>query len=101
MYTMALIFGMINLLIVCRPATFDPEFHWDGQPDDKTRGFFCEGTPATKSSWYASFFLTIAVYIFGLAVTPIWPLNWWMGESNNMCCVVTTIVSSLWFHSIT
>jgi len=79
MYTMALIFGLINLLIVCRPSTFDPDFHWDGQPDDKDRGFFCEGTPATKTSWWGSLILTIVTYIFGLAVTPIWPLNWWMG----------------------
>lgn len=80
MYTMALLFGMINLLVVCRPSTFDPDFHWDGQPSDKTRGFFCEGTPATKTSWWGSFILTILTYIFGLAVTPIWPINWWMGE---------------------
>ena len=79
MYTMAMIFGLINLLVVCRPSTFDPDFNWDAQPDDNTRGFFCEGTPATKSSYWASLFLTIIVYIFGLAVTPFWPINWWLG----------------------
>jgi acyl-CoA synthetase (AMP-forming)/AMP-acid ligase II len=79
MYTMALIFGLINLLVVCRPSTFDPNFHWDGQPDDQTRGFFCEGTPGTRTSYWGSLFLTIAIYIFGWAVTPFWPFNWWMG----------------------
>lgn len=79
MYTMSLIFGLINLLIVCRPSTFDPDFHWDGQPTDKTRGFFCEGTPATKTSYWGSLILTIATYVFGMAVTPMWPINWWMG----------------------
>lgn len=79
MYSFAMLFGLVNLLMVCRPATFDPNFHWDGQPDDKSRGFFCEGTPATKTNWWASLATTIITYIFGLAITPIWPLNWWMG----------------------
>lgn len=79
MYIIALVFGLINLLVVCRPSTFDPEFHWDGQPDDKSRGFFCEGTPATKTSWWGSLILTIISYVFGVAVTPIWPLSWFMG----------------------
>lgn len=82
MYSIALVFLLINLLVSCRPSTFDPNFHWDSQPDDLTRGFFCEGTPATKTSYWASLFLTIAVYILGLAVTPFWPLNWWMGECH-------------------
>jgi len=79
MYTMSMLFGLINLLIVCRPSTFDENFHWDGQPDDKTRGLFCEGTPATKTSYWGSLVTTLITYIFGLAITPIWPLNWWMG----------------------
>lgn len=79
MYAVALVLGLANLLIVCRPSTFDTNFHWDGQPDDIERGFFCEGTPATKTSWWASLVTTIVTYVFGLAITPIWPLNWWMG----------------------
>eukprot|EP00804_Cyclotella_cryptica_P020769 CCRYP_016601-RB/>CCRYP_016601-RB protein AED:0.06 eAED:0.06 QI:244/1/1/1/0.75/0.76/13/968/1468 len=79
MYSIALVLLLFNLLVGCRPSTFDPNFHWDSQPDDLTRGLFCEGTPATKTSYWASLCLTIAVYIFGVASTPFWPLNWWMG----------------------
>lgn len=80
MYAVALVILLINLLVACRPSTFDSNFHWDAQPDDLTRGLFCEGTPATKTSYWGSLFLTIFVYLFGMAVTPFWPLNWWMGE---------------------
>ena len=33
-YLAALVLGLINLLIVCRPSTFRPDSHWDSQPDD-------------------------------------------------------------------
>jgi len=85
MYVAALFFGLINLLIVCRPSTFRPEFHWDGQPDDhfledgSLAPLFCEGTPATPNSYWGSLFLTIFTYLFGMAVTPFWPINWWLG----------------------
>ena len=85
MYIVALIFGLINLLVVCRPSTFRSDFHWDSQPDDLTledgsaAPLFCEGTPATPTSYWGSLFLTIITYVFGLAVTPFWPINWWMG----------------------
>jgi hypothetical protein len=97
MYSIALVFLLINLLVTCRPSTFDPNFHWASQPDDLTRGFFCEGTPATKTSYWASLFLTIVVYIFGLAVTPFWPLNWWMGEKlqDQYGCTNLSILSTL------
>ena len=81
MYIVALIFGLINLLIVCRPSTFRSDFHWDGQPDDlyledgSVAPLFCEGTPATPSSYWGSLSLTIITYIFGLAVTPFWPVG--------------------------
>ena len=75
---MSLLFGIINLLVVCRPSTFCMDFHWDSQPDDLTSGLFCEGTPMLKQSYYGSLILTIVVYIFGLAVTPLWPMGWWM-----------------------
>eukprot|EP00804_Cyclotella_cryptica_P010367 CCRYP_012263-RD/>CCRYP_012263-RD protein AED:0.07 eAED:0.07 QI:3167/0.77/0.9/1/0.33/0.3/10/438/554 len=78
MYFIALVSLLINLLVGCRPSTFDPNFHWDSQPDDLTRGLFCEGTPATKTSYWGSLFLTVVVYVFGITVTPFWPLNWWM-----------------------
>ena len=85
MYAIALLFGFANLLIVCRPSTFSKDFHWDGQPNDLVQPdgsrtpLFCEGTPATKTSYWGSLILTIITYIFGMAVTPFWPLSWWMG----------------------
>ena len=75
MYAVALFFGLVNLLIVCRPSTFRSDFHWDAQPDDlyledgSLAPLFCEGTPATPSSYWGSLFLTIFTYIFGLAIT--------------------------------
>jgi hypothetical protein len=85
MYIMALLFGLINLLVVCRPSTFRTNFHWDGQPDDlyledgSVAPLFCEGIPATPKSYWGSLFLTVFTYLFGLAVTPFWPITWWMG----------------------
>lgn len=88
MYAVALIFVFANLLVVCRPSTFRSDYHWDAQPDDlyiegdKSKGLsplFCEGTPATPNSYWASLFLTIAVYVTGSAITPIYLMNWWMG----------------------
>ena len=79
MYALALIAGLINLLIVCRPSTFDPNFTYDSKEDDLTRGFFCEGTPATKTSYWGSLILTILTYIFGLAITPTFLVSWWLG----------------------
>lgn len=85
MYAAALVFGLVNLLVVCRPSTFRPNFHWNSQPDDlyletgEVAPLFCEGTPATPDSYWASLGLTVVTYIFGLAVTPFWPINWWMG----------------------
>ncbi len=68
MYAIALIFGLANLLVVCRPSTFDPNFHWNAQPDDATRGLFCEGTPLTPGSYWGSLGLTILTYIFGVSL---------------------------------
>ncbi len=100
MYAVALTFGLINLLIVCRPSTFRPDFHWDAQPDDlyvngvddQISPLFCEGTPATRTSYWGSLFLTIFTYIFGLAITPFWPITWWLGyylwfSSMYYCCL--------------
>lgn len=79
MYFMSLVFGLANLLVVCRPSTFDPNFHWDAQPSDESRGFFCEGTPLFKTSYWGSLVSTVVIYLVGLAVTPIWPATWWLG----------------------
>ena len=85
MYCVSLFFALINLLVVCRPSTFSKDFHWDSQPydlyteDGELAPLFCEGTPATQNSYWASLVLTILTYIFGLAVTPTWPFAWWLG----------------------
>jgi len=80
MYLLALALGLVNLLVVCRPSTFDPNFTWDGQgSEDKERGLFCQGTPATPKTYWGSLILTIVTYIFGIAVTPTWLITWWMG----------------------
>ena len=72
MYAICLVFAFINLLVVCRPSTFDPNFHWNAQPDDRTRGRFCEGTPVTPNSYWGSLILTIITYVFGVSVICIW-----------------------------
>ena len=88
MYSVALFFVFINMLVSCRPSTFRPDFHWDAQPDDlyidgdKSKGLsplFCEGTPATPKSYWASLFITMLIYASGLAITPIFLMTWWMG----------------------
>ena len=88
MYLVALLFVFINLFVACRPSTFRSTFHWDSQPDDlfvdgeEVNGYselFCEGTPATPNSYWASLFLSLAVYLLGIAITPVWVLNWWVG----------------------
>jgi len=110
MYLVALFFGLINLLIVCRPSTFSTDFHWDGQPTDmyledgSLAPLFCEGTPATKTSYWGSLVLTILTYLSGLAVTPFWPLNWWMGfylwfSSMYYCCLACFPVMYNYFYN--
>jgi len=100
MYAVALCFGLINLLIVCRPSTFRPVFHWDAQPDDlyledgSLAPLFCEGTPATPTSYWGSLILTIIVYLFGMAVTPFWPLNWWLGAFLNIFSAKPIVILS-------
>jgi hypothetical protein len=80
MYAIALVCGLINLLVVCRPSTFDPNFTYNSDPEtDLERYFFCQGTPATPTSYWGSLVLTIITYIFGLAVTPTFLVSWWMG----------------------
>ncbi len=33
----------------------------------------------TPGSYWSSLVLTIVTYLFGMAVTPFWPLSWWLG----------------------
>ena len=81
------------MFYVRRPICFRKDFHWYSQPDDlwikegDLSPLFCGGTPVTPKSFWASLFLTILTYTFGLAVTPIWPFSWWLGNY-------------LWFSSI-
>jgi hypothetical protein len=87
MYALAVLFGLANLLVVCRPSTFRKgDFHWDAQPDDlyiggngDTAPLFCEGTPATPNSYWLSLTTTLIVYSLGLSVFPFWYFNWWIG----------------------
>lgn len=85
MYALALLFCFANLLVVCRPSTFRTDFHWDSQPHDlydengKLSPLFCEGTVATPNSYWGSLILTVLTYLFGFAVTPMWPISWWLG----------------------
>ena len=79
MYAVALFFGLINLLVVCRPSTFDQNFTYSSRPLDLDRGFFCEGTPLTPSSYWGSLVLTIITYTFGLMATPTFVGTWWLG----------------------
>lgn len=88
MYTVALIFVFVNTLVTCRPSTFRPEFHWNAQPDDlyiegkEENGvgpFFCEGTPLTPKSYWISMLLSLSIFLFGVAVTPMWMFTWWIG----------------------
>ena len=93
MYVLSLIFCLVNLLLVCRPSTFNDNFHWNAQPDDlydadgNLSPPFCEGTPAFPTSYWKSLISTIFIHTFGLSVTPFWPLTWWLGYY-------------LWFNSI-
>ena len=80
MYYVALVLGLINLIVVCNPSTFEAGFTWDSQKDDSTRDdLFCEGTPIFKKSYFGSLAFTILIYALGLQVTPFWPLIWWVG----------------------
>lgn len=59
-YAMSLVFGLANLLVVCRPSTFKRDFHWDGQPydlyqpDGTLSPLFCEGEFCFKKCFVAS-----------------------------------------------
>ena len=92
-YLIAVILGLVNLLITCRPSTFSKNFHWGAQPEDLLTGdgdmapLFCEGTPVIPSSYWGNIFTTTVVSLFGLTVTPLWPLSWFLGYFS-------------WFNSI-
>ena len=74
-YALSLIFGLLNLIAVCRPSTFRNDFHWNAQPDDlyqpdgSLTPLFCEGAPMLKQSYWGSLALTIVIYVTNLAVS--------------------------------
>lgn len=60
---------------------------------------FCEGTVVFPTSYWASLFFTIVIYLFGLAITPIWPLSWVLGFYlwfNSMFYQCLTIFPSMY-----
>lgn len=85
MYLCAVIFGLINLIVVCRPVTFQETFHWGAQPYDLVQQngdstpLFCEGTPAIPSSYWGNLLTTMIIALIGFAITPFWPLSWFLG----------------------
>ena len=98
-YFVAVILGLSNLLLVCRPSTFNEKFHWGAQPEDTNPDgdgshLFCEGTPAIPGSYWGNLLTTIVISLLGLAVTPLWPVAWFLGYSfwfNNLfwqCLVI-------------
>ena len=83
LYFAALVFGLGNLMVACRPSTFKKTFHWSTLELDESLNsddsLFCEGAPAIQGSYWGSLVSTILLYLFGLAVTPFWSLSWFLG----------------------
>lgn len=83
LYALAIFFGIVNLIVSCRPSTFRDSFSWHADVDDRFQkieenDFFCEGTPGTPHSFWLSLISTIVVYATGLTVTPFWYYSWWI-----------------------
>ena len=87
LYFLAVFFGLVNLLVSCRPSTFREDFSWHAKPDDlfslndpeERSDLFCEGTPLFPSSYWGSLIFTLLSYLSGLTITPFWISNWWLG----------------------
>eukprot|EP00986_Skeletonema_menzelii_P004528 scaffold1545_cov124-Skeletonema_menzelii.AAC.11 len=92
MYAVALTFGLINLLVVCRPSTFRSDFHWDAQPDDlvlpdgSPAPLFCEGygnydaegnpaSPEDQTDGVVQNAGVLSFYLFG----PFWQIYFVIG----------------------
>ena len=78
LYLVAIFISIIHLLVSCNPSTFDSDFHWTAQADDKARDLFCEPSPYIDS-WGGNFVMTILVYLTGLQATPLWTVSWFLG----------------------
>ena len=77
MYLLSIVLLLINTIAMCRPSNFDPNFHYNGQFDDASRGDFCESAPLVEGYW-GSLFATIFVYMFALQSWPVYMLSWFL-----------------------
>ncbi len=83
-YLIAVTLALVNLLITCRPSTFESTFHWGAQPNDLLDAdngvapLFCEGTPVIPTSYWGNLLTTIIISTLGLSVTPLWPMSWFL-----------------------
>lgn len=87
LYFVAVLFGLANLLVVCRPSTFKENFTWHSKPDDlfldtaqeQKAELFCEGTAVFPTSYWGSLTSTLIIHFLALMVTPFYMLHWWLG----------------------
>jgi len=77
MYLLSLAPLLINLLLQCNPSTYDAEFHYTAQPDDTTRGDFCESSPMIRS-WWGTLGATLLIYGAGVQAWPIYHASWFL-----------------------
>ena len=82
LYLLSLAFGLINMLVVCRPNTFSDEFSW--QPHNSTMTLAsgaaaqCHTSPV-EMPYGAWLIMTIFVFAFGFQTWfPLWLLSSWM-----------------------
>jgi len=77
MYLVSLLLLLINTLVQCNPWTYVNDFHYEGQPDDATRGDFCEPSPLIRNYW-GTLASTIVVYTLGLQSWPLYYTTWFL-----------------------
>jgi acyl-CoA synthetase (AMP-forming)/AMP-acid ligase II len=82
LYLLSLAFGLINMLVVCRPSTFSDKFSW--QPHNATMTLAsgaaaqCHTSPV-EMPYGAWLIMTIFVFAFGFQTWfPLWLLSSWM-----------------------
>ena len=82
LYLLSLAFGLINMLVVCRPNTFSDEFSW--QPHNSTMttasgaAAQCHTSPV-EMPYGAWLIMTVFVFAFGFQTWfPLWLLSSWM-----------------------
>lgn len=77
MYLVSIALLLLNTVLMCHPASFDVSFHWLAQPDDQSRGDFCEPAPLL-SGWWSSLLTTLAIYTLGLQSWPLFLYSWFL-----------------------